>query len=495
MHRVRNWRQRVPLLTQAAIDIARDTIGTGINYAAHAYQQYDYHRRVARHTENLQRMPPTRSRSRGRNRMRSRSTSTVPSLPFTPANTGRRGRSTVRGERRAARANSQRARRQLVFGRNRRRRPLAVSADRRVAAGAFTNKFKKVKISKYSGKNGVVSKQEFGSSISDANAVYLGHALPLRLLQNHLARNIVKVLYTKAGNEIPAWESGPPFDALEQHLIQVEWYSNVNSTTGILTNTTASGTGNSYDTIAGRLNDVLAGVQVGNTAGPVRFGVITLFSISGTDRRVMSQINMQRVHVDFIFNSQLKIQNVTEASTGEEANDELVTHVEANPLIGKHYYRTEWKNGFDVHWRPGANINWIGFYANPVSGIIESGADDANTGTGQSYNKPPPPFAFNTTMSDGVQIQPGEIKTSFINFKTHIMWQNMYDKVYKMYTDNSALTRVINFGTAKMVGLEKLLDSRLASDANVTLQFEVMQKLSSTMVEVKRGTLPYVNIL
>lgn len=491
MHRIRNWRQRVPLFQQAAIDIARDTIGTGLNYAALAYQQYDGHRRIARHTHNLQQMPPTnrsyRSRNRGPTPM-SIVTSTAPTLGVRG-----RARSSTTGRTRPTREFKVK----FLKKARRRRRPTHVSAMNRVAKGPFTKKFTKQKISKFYGKHGCVSKQEFGSSISDPNAVYVGHALATRQLVSHMARNFIKILYTKHGNEIVSWDVGPPFNATERHLIEIEHYDSVTSTSASLDVTADFVTGNTYADIATKLEDTMIGIQVANAANITRWAVMTLYSKDGAtaDRRQMAQINMQRIHVEFEFNSQLKVQNVTEANTGSGPNDDLVTNVEANPLIGKHYFRTNWKNGFDVHWRPGDQINWDGFFANAQTGVIASTATDSNTSGKETYNKPPPYFAFNATKGDGVKLNPGEIKTSFINFKTHIMFQKLYDKTQLAWRQFTTEIKPVDFGSAKMVGLEKLLDSRLASDSNVTCQYEVMQQLKSTMVEVKQSTLPFVEIL
>lgn len=469
---------------------------SGLRVLGTAYQQYDYHRRLARHTNNLQTMPPAGSRNRGRNRSRSTASSrssALGSLPFTP----RTPRNTTPNPRYLP----TRARRQQRFAANRVRRvrfakkPKRVSAMNRRSGGSF-GKTKKVSISKYYGKNGVVSKQEFGASLSDPNALYIGHGLPSNYLVGHIARNIIKKLYTKAGLEIRDWADGPPFDAAEQHIFQFEWYASATSVTGNLTDTATFVTGNQYKDIFDKVAATMIGIQGSNPTQPVKWGIVTFFAINAGQRYMKAQLQLQRVHLDFEFISQLKIQNVTEAATGTGPNDDLVTNVEANPLIGKHYFRTSWKNGFDLHWRPGSKLTWDGFFANQSTGIIASTATDANASSGynQTFDKPPPYFAFNSTKGDTVKVAPGEIKTSFIKFKTHIMWQNMYDKIYKAFNGTTAIVPM-EFGSCKLVGLEKLLDSRLESDSNVTIQYEVMQQLKSTMVEVKQGTLPYVDIL
>ena len=171
------------------------------------------------------------------------------------------------------------------------------------------------------------------------------------MLVGHIARNIIKRLYAKAGIVIPSWDVGPPFDGTEVHFVEVEYYTGPTSADGVLFSTATFVTGNTYAEIATKLESAMISIQNPVQLNPIRWGVMTLFSRAGaSDRRMVSQINMQRVHVEVEFISQLKVQNVTEANTGADPNDALATNIEANPLIGKHYARKTWKNGFDVHW-------------------------------------------------------------------------------------------------------------------------------------------------
>lgn len=488
MQRIRRFRQNHPLA-----DLALGAL----RGAQRLYSEFDTARRISRVSHNINNMAPTgsRSRSRSNNRMQSIQGRTGP----TPRRSRSRGRSRRRSRsgssrrstsgRRSSRTSS------IVSMRSNPRYPSAVHASNRVSGGGFGKGYAK-KVSKFYGASGVVSKQEWGNTISDPQAIYIGHGIPTNYLVSHLARNIVKKLYVKGGIEPRDWADSPPFDAAEQHQIQFEYYVFPASTTGTLATTTTFVTGNTYNDIVFKVELIMRSIQQGAPTSAVRWGIATLFAINAGQRYMKSQVNLQRVHMDFEFISQLKVQNVTEASTGAGANDDLVTNVEANPLIGKHYFRKDWKNGFDLHWRPGSQVDWTGFYANQTTGIIESTALDANATSGyrETFNKPPPYFAFNSTKGDAVQMQPGEIKTSFIKFKTHIMWQNMYDKIYRSFLGDETIYP-IEFGLSKLLGLEKLLDSRLASDANVTIQFEVMQQFKSTMVEIKQSTLPHVQIL
>lgn len=466
-----------------------------------AYQQYDAHKRFARVHGNLQNKDYMVRRKFNRRGIPPTPRSRAPSIP----SVSMRSRSTI-SQRSRARTNRSRhsnvplgpAANQFRMNLRRARRvrnPRAATALNRRYGGTFGRGYTQ-RISHFYGKSGVVSKQEWGNSLSDANAIYLGHGMATNYLVGHIARNIVKKIYTKAGLEPRDWADLPPFDGAEVHYIQFEWYTSPTSTDANLTDTANFVTGNQYKDLGDKVATTLRAIQAGNPTQPVRWAIATLFAVNAGQRYMKSQLNLQRVHMEFQFVSQLKIQNVTEASTGLGDNDDLVTNVEANPLIGKHYMRKDWKNGFDLHWRPGSKATWDGFYANQNTGIIETTATDANSSAtyNETFDKPPPYFAFNATKGAPIKLAPGEIKTSFIDFRTHIMFQNFYDKVYKGLITTTSIYPV-EFGQVKMVGLEKLLDSRLESDANVTIQYEVMQQLKSTMVEIRQSTLPYVDIL
>lgn len=487
----------------------------GARLIGNAYQQFDYHRRLARHTANLQSigndMPPIGSRfSRSRSR-------TAVGFPITPSYTGARGRargrtgvsgsasmSTASRARSAPSRRSRSSRRSSVgprihfnrlLLRNYARQPRITTASNRVAGGYF-RRARRSKISKFQNKHGVVSKYEFGSSLSDPECVYIGHGINANQLIETVARCLVKSLYTKHGWEIPSFSEPIPLSGSDVHFIQLETYASTVTPAYTLTNTANIVSGDTWEGAVNRLLTVMTPLA----SDKRRWVSISLFdgSNAGADRVMLAKIMLSAFDMRFSFASMLKIQNVTEAATGADANDELTTNVEANPLHGKEYVSTEWKNGFELFWRPGvAIVTWDGFFVDASTGLIRTTATDSTpaAGTYNDFKKPPPDFVFRATKSAKVLIQPGEIKTSKIIFRTRIMFQNMMEKTSDAWLNYSITTNpVIDFGFAKMVALEKLLDSRLASDANCTIQFEVDQTLKVMGRQIPRGTMPAINI-
>lgn len=481
------------------------------NFGTRVYQEYRALRSITRDRSTV--MPPySRSRSRGRSN----------SLP-TPSRTGSRGRTRYRARssssrmRTGSRSRVRTPRLGATLSRSVSRfRPFPVgtisgyrsgrnlmgrtrsfmSARNRTNAG-YLPRSRRVKTDKFFGRNGVVTKQEFGSSLSDPDCVYVGHGIPGNTLIETTLRTLIKMLYHKHGWEIPSFSEVIPLSGSDIHFIQIESYASSVSSSVTLSNTANIVSGDTWETIVNRLMTIFTAIS----SDKRRWQSIALYDGSnvGTDRTMLAKIMLSKLNMHYYFVSNLKVQNVTEAATGTDANDELTTNVEANPLIGKEYFKKEWKNGFDLYWRPGVtNTDWDGFFVNNTSGVIATTADDATpaTGTYNDFKKPPPDFVFNSTRAASVAMDPGQIKTSKIVFKTRLMFQSFMDKTTDIWI-NYAITSnaIFEFGFAKLIAVEKLLDSRLASDAPVGVQYEVSQTLKVRGNELPSSTMPHVSIL
>lgn len=477
------------------------------NFGTRVYQEYRGLQAITRDRSTV--MPPYnrgRSRSlsiptpartdiirRGRTRYRSRSTASSRSR----MHTGSRSR-TRTGSRTLSLGITNRS---LSRGRSARRvrfgaRMYAAHALNRVNAG-YLRRPKRAKISKYYGKYGVITKQEYGSSLSDPECVYIGHGIPGNTLIEQICRNLVKILYAKHGWEIPSFSEIIPLSGSDIHFIQLESYSSSSSTSATLTNTANIVTTDSWNTIVSKLITVFIGLATDKR----KYISLSLFDGSnvGADRTMLAKVMLSKLLMEFGFDSHLKVQNVTEAATGADANDELATNVEANPLHGKEYTKKEWKNGFDLYWRPGVTIaTWDGFSVDCATGVIATTSVDSTPATGDynDFKKVPPSFVFNSTHATTVKIDPGEIKTSVIKFETKIMFQSLMEKTTNIWEEYGVSTNAwMDFGFAKLIALEKLLDSRLASDAPVGIQYEVSQQLKSRAYEMPSHTMPHVKLI
>lgn len=354
---------------------------------------------------------------------------------------------------------------------------------------------KKVVPSVFYGRKGAVAMKEYRGTLEDANCVYIGHAMSGDLLVLTVARALCKALYIRKGWEIPSWEEPVPFSGSDIHFIQLEYFPTATSFSGVLINTVNYGTGATWDTIAGYILALFTSI-----ASPeVKVQSIALYDGSnvGADRVMLSKIQLQRLDMRIQFTSHLKVQNATFAGDGADIEDEDAENVRANPLVGKHYGSHEWRSGFELHWRPGAtNTDWAGFYANPDTGAIQVKAAEAQSGSLNTFDKPPPYFQFLATKGTGVRLDPGEIQTSDIKFETRIMFQNLLKKTWNAFSGYSSSTPIsFEFGFAKMLALEKLLDTGAATDASlVSVGWQVDSIMKVATVLIPSSTLPRMEI-
>lgn len=354
---------------------------------------------------------------------------------------------------------------------------------------------KKVVPSVFYGRKGAVAMKEYRGTLEDADCVYIGHGMSGDLLALTVARALVKALYIRTGWEIPSWEESVPFSGSDTHFLQLEYFTTPTSFSAILINTVNIGTGSTWDQIA----DLVRGLLTTASNPDTKYQSLSLYDGSnvGADRVMLSKIMLQRLDLRIKYTSFLKVQNATFAASGTEAEDEDAENVRANPLVGKHYGSHEWRNGFELHWRPGAtNTDWPGFYANPDTGAIQVKAADAQSGSLNTFDKPPPYFQFVATKGTGVRLDPGEIQTSQIKFETRIMFQNLMKKTWQAFLNYASSTPFcMEFGFAKMLGLEKLLDTGAATDASlVSVGWQVDSTVSVATVLIPSSTLPRMEI-
>lgn len=354
---------------------------------------------------------------------------------------------------------------------------------------------KKLIPSVYYGRKGAVAMKEFRGTVEDAQCVYIGHGLSGDLLALTVGRALVKALYVRTGWEIPSWEESVPFSGSDIHFIQLEYFSTATSQTALLTNTANYGTGTTWDQIADAVRTLLTAAS-----GPeTKYQSLSLYDGSnvGADRVMLSKIMLTRLDMKVKYVSHLKIQNATFAGDGSVPEDEDAENVRANPLIGKHYGCSTWRNGFELHWRPGVNnIAWEGFYANPDTGIIKTNATNSETGSLTTFSKPPPYFQFVATKGTGVRLDPGEIQTSDIKFETRIMFQNLMKRTWNAFNNYSSSTPfTMEFGFAKMLALEKLVDTGAATDPSlVSVGYQCDSSVSIATVTIPSSTLPRMEI-
>lgn len=364
------------------------------------------------------------------------------------------------------------------------------------AGSGFGRMRKQRRLSKYYGRHGAVTTVESRGSVSDANAVYVGHGIAYHRLVLTVSRALVKMMYSKFGWNIPDWSDTVPFSSNDTHFINLRYFVSRESADGSSVATSGYGSGSTWNDVA----DALAAIIGSVATADVQYDRLELYDgadVLAADRVMKSSFSLPRLNLSFDFTSKLKVQNVTLAGTGIDTDDNVVTNIESNPLIGKHYGSSQWQNGFTLNYRPGSsNLNWDGFLANYSTGLISTNAADSNVTGRTTYSKPPPYFHFMATKGNAVRIDPGEIQTSVIHFHTRIMFSSLMRKTHEAFAGILGSTnRYFQIGFAKMLGLEKLLDAGSANETSlVNVHYEVVQKYKVAANEIPASTLPSVDV-
>lgn len=206
---------------------------------------------------------------------------------------------------------------------------------------------------------------------------------------------------------------------------------------------------------------------------------------AGGDAKLSSSINLQNEIVTIYGKSQLKIQNRT--TTDADGDIDVVTRM---PIIGKRYV---FNSGV-----PSARLQ-------EVQGLCQMSFEQGCLTGSQVYVKgegrlePPLKTAFrNCKGANGVKLEPAEIKGGSI-FHTWTGSIFTFYKVFRRDTSQNQIDPPTTFqsaiyyypGKSEMYIFEDTID--LASDANVTLAFEIQKEVGAKLRTLKKRSMLSAN--
>lgn len=191
----------------------------------------------------------------------------------------------------------------------------------------------------------------------------------------------------------------------------------------------------------------------------------------------LTKIDLQDVMIKYYFRSDMKIQNRSVANPGDDEID--VNNV---PVFGKLYHGT----GNGMLQRNVTNVKFLNGSAaiNPISVDGSALPDFAE-----------PPDASELTHVNKFTkfyIQPGNIKTSVLRFKTKINVTNLFIKLYRYYTNNID-NEWFNLGIFNIYGAERVI-AKLPAEASpaITLTWQVDLRSSAVIYpSPQKYTTPY----
>lgn len=304
---------------------------------------------------------------------------------------------------------------------------------------------------------------EKGGIQADPSAVYIGHGLANTEFIKAICRTIVHILYKKAGVDFNDFRDIPENNVTDAVFFVLR--SRLRLTQTVYDETTIQpALSSSFGTMADNLTTQFL-ATLDNTREPFD---IKLTTLNTDEDQTIATMLFKEVTFHFKVVSTLKLQNTTIAASTGTDND-LNSHVSANPLVGKLYTRNS--SGFDPRFRiPGAVTNYKHFLVN--AGLIQANSTfSANVGT-----KKPPPGSFFGAKAVAKMWEPGQITVDKMQWEYH----GTYDKILQQF-GNVLTTSVVSnnkMAHSRMYGMEKLVDTR-TNEPNITVGFELVQEFYS----------------
>jgi len=417
-----------------------------------------------------------------------------------------------RGSRRAAALGSAaRAARKLVFGEsNKRKRSGAGGGAGRPKKRRKVIRRRKVRV-QYQGKigprfpgyltnkkvnlmqrSGYVIEYETGGSVSDANAVYLAHGLPTRIVLEAMCGAITRKAMMKFGLEMKGWEIGAMTGSANDRFLWNLQYQ-LGPSSGTTNGNAAVVLGNQTFI---NLMVALANLFMASVANGARFQEFIEVRLLWTNRpaatddfREEFRVMLSDLDVYLMCKSVMTLQNRTEAVKSEvsEVDQTNILDVAHNPLVGKMYSgRTTQINMKSLD--SAIDNNFLTLSA--LSGFDSVAASGALTTAGA---RKLPYWNDFTHMrgSTNLTLKAGEIRDSVIyyekKFRAATILQKLLDYMSTSTTSSTGSDSTNLYWPCKMIGLEKKLDSRTAGQPDVVVAFQLNYTLGARCVISKRN--------
>jgi len=314
-------------------------------------------------------------------------------------------------------------------------------------------------------KHGSVICLESGGTYSDGNCVYVGVGTPLQEYFYAMARSLVLALVRKAGRDISNWNDS--FGLVTIHQLDLTYVDSSDDTQSLISveDIVASST---YQFVAQR---VAAEIQAEFPIVPdVHWIEAILYEFTDADTKpvVSGIVSLQQFMVDIECGVNINIQNQTPSDTSSASTDVI----NSNPVRGKmymcngnHFEPKNVSNRIDPETADQLKSQWC--VANTLRGEFAAGFYDKAT------KKPPPPSFFaRIVKSESSTIAPGECKIFKGSRTQTFSWTSLIVKLLQQAIADQAFTRNSMLGCSIMVAMEKVMDTRLVSEVQVTLGYQ-----------------------
>jgi len=321
-------------------------------------------------------------------------------------------------------------------------------------------------------KKGVDFTRETGGKVEAQDCVYLGHiTAPIQDLKKQAAYALMKQLFLKAGEDVGSLDL-PMSHINSADKVNVVFSYTPESAMAIETYSFPGGLGtNTLTALVDWFINAARGWNLNtvDTADQTEVYSIqfTPESIGTTGYTLLSPalLMMKQCRVHFDAKSALKMQNRTITSTG---NDEAFD-VDNCPIYGMSYEGHGQGTRFIKRDQGGARPAFVGHKENGTI-LVTPSQDDAPV-------EPPEPENFDKVTREGrIKLEPGEIKTSTLTWKTSMLFNEFWNKT----TPNPASTNKVmkRMGKFRFFAIEKMIHFTNTNTA-IRTAYEINYDLST----------------
>lgn len=320
-------------------------------------------------------------------------------------------------------------------------------------------------------KYGSIKEYESGGIATDSQCVYIGHGTSMTPVLYGICRAVVRELFRQKGDLINNWNDQTVND------LNINFEANY-VTTGAAARNAFTVTANSaYETAANQLYNLITGFATAITIQEITLSDQSAASGAG---RVVGTVKPKQFKLRFLLESQLTIQNSTQAATPGGADPEATNETDVNnqPIYGKFYYSKLWNNGFQNKVQQDArySASVTRFYPSDTNGTDQGKIYQQGSTLDPVFKKPIPGFFFDVKRVGKLALRPGDVKTSRVSFETEMYMQTWFDKYFEKFYDQKGYNCQWDFGCASMFAMERLLDNRVVGAPSITVNYEITQK-------------------
>lgn len=358
--------------------------------------------------------------------------------------------------------------------------------------------------------SGATIKYENGSTLSDSQALFVGHGTAAGKVMEVFFMAMVKKLISKFGIEFGNWNelSLRRAASSKEYHFRLGWNfgpaeNSVWKETRVNIDHTKDWKSNTFDLqIAFEAAYFGAVLALGGEHYVPMFHRLELWEELTTDanKSLVTSIDLEQMYVTFSNYSSLRIQNRTANGSASGSIDVNNT----NPLEGKVYYAKRGYNYLKPRDRPdfaqpdtaGPPVqNYRGLAAGRITGLCTLRSENTSENGGGSarfWKEPPSARDVGAQYAKNFVLHPGQIIVDNWSYKQTWHIKRFAQFVSKLCSDQSI--QDLPLGMIRVLGMEKLIADR--SEANlVTVGYEVNSSYSISLKHYHINAQPYREVV